>query len=143
MHWIGRRRGWRRAGPSDDRGMVTAEAALVLPILVLFALVGVAAVGVGQARVRCADAAREAARATARGDPGAAGRLAAVAAGRPVVVTSTAAGSDTVVTVRLELRPVSWLGPITISETATVATEPAAGEPAAGEPAAGRLPGHR
>src|SRR6266567_850350 len=55
-----------------DDGMVTAELATALPVLVLLALVAVMIVGLAQARVRCADAAREAARAIARGDPGAA-----------------------------------------------------------------------
>jgi Flp pilus assembly protein TadG len=106
--------------------MVTAETAMTLPVLVLLTLVGVAAVGVGQARVRCADAAREAARAVARGDPGAAAGLARAAAGRPVMVSSTAMGSDTAVTVRFAVRPVSWLPPVEITETAVVATEPGA-----------------
>ncbi|MGI8665297.1 MAG: Rv3654c family TadE-like protein, partial [Jatrophihabitans sp.] len=86
------RRLWQRVRRRvcDERGMVTAETALVLPVLVLLALVGVAAVGVGQARVRCADAAREAARAIARGNPGATDRLARAAAGRPATVVSSA-----------------------------------------------------
>jgi len=33
-------------------------------------------------------------------------------------------GEDTVVTARLPMRPVSWLGSVTVVETATVATEP-------------------
>lgn len=105
--------------------MVTAELAAALPVLVLLAFVGVAAVGVGQARVRCADAAREAARAIARGDPGAAAGLARAAAGDGAGVLSTRSTSgDTVVTVRLRLRPVGWLPPVTVTETAVAATEP-------------------
>jgi hypothetical protein len=110
--------------------MVTAELATALPILVLLALVGVMAVGVGQARVRCADAAREAARLVALGDPGRADALAAAAAGRPVSVSHTTTGDgDTVVTVRMHLQPVSWMAPITITETAVATTEPAVGAP--------------
>lgn len=109
-----------------EHGMVTAETAVVLPVLVLFALTGVAAVGVAQARLRCSDAAREAARALARGDPASAAALASAAAGRPVTMSSSAEGGDTAVTVRLQLRPVSWLAAIDITETAVVATEPAA-----------------
>ena len=104
--------------------MVTAETAMTLPVLVLLTLAGVAAVGVEQSRVRCADAAREAARAVARGDPNAASGLARAAADRPVTVSSAASGSDTAVTVRLQVRPVSWLPPVAITETAVVATEP-------------------
>lgn len=112
----------------SDAGMVTAETAMVLPVLVLLAMVGVAAVGVGQARVRCADAAREAARAIARGDSVATAGQARAAAGRPVTVQVSSAGpGDTAVTVRLQLRPVSWLSPIWVTETAVVADEPAAG----------------
>ncbi len=104
--------------------MVTAETAMVLPVLVLLSLVGVAAIGVGQARLRCADAAREAARAIARGDPAAAPALARAAAGRSVTLSSSADGPDTAVTVRLQVRPAHWLGSITITETAVAATEP-------------------
>lgn len=121
MNWFGKQRQSRKR---NDSGMVTAETAMVLPVLVLFTLVGVAAVGVGQARVRCADAAREAARSIARGDSDSVDRVAREAAGRPVTISSTTIGSDTVVTVRVELRPVGWLDPITLSETAIAATEP-------------------
>ena len=108
----------------SDAGMVTAETAMTLPVLVLVALAGVAAVGVGQAQLRCADAAREAARAVARGEDGAAPARARAAAGRPVSLSTGSHASDTVVTVRLALRPVSWLPPVTITETAVVASEP-------------------
>lgn len=117
-------RWWGRRG--NDDGMVTAETAMVLPILVLFALIGVSAVGVVQARLRCADAAREAARAVARGDPGAAEAWARAAAGRPVGIITSVNGEDTKVTVRLAVRPLGWLGPFTVTETAVTATEPAA-----------------
>jgi hypothetical protein len=50
-------------------GMVTAEAAAVLPLVSLVALVLVWVVSVGVAQVRVVDAARDAARAVARGDP--------------------------------------------------------------------------
>jgi Flp pilus assembly protein TadG len=104
--------------------MVTAELATALPILVLLAFVGVIAIGVCQARVRCADAAREAARVVARGDTASAAGVARAAAGRPVAVVTGADGEETVVTVHLQVRPVSWLGPMTVTETAVVATEP-------------------
>lgn len=107
--------------------MVTAETALVLPVLVLLSLAGVAAVGVAQARVRCADAASVAARAVARGDPAAADPLARAAAGPAVRISASMAGEDTVVTARLPLRRLRWLGTVTVVETATVATEPAVG----------------
>jgi Flp pilus assembly protein TadG len=107
--------------------MVTAETAMTLPVLAMLALVGVAAVGVGQARVRCADAAREAARAIARGDRSSATARAEAAAGRPVAVLSSGSSpADTTVTVQLQVHPVSWLPPVVITETAVVATEPGA-----------------
>ncbi len=49
--------------------MVTAEAALVLPVLVVVAVALAWLVLVGAAQVGCLDAAREAARLTARGEP--------------------------------------------------------------------------
>ncbi len=63
-----RRRFWR-ARSTGDRGMVTAEAALVLPVLVVVAVALAWLVLVGAAQVGCLDAAREAARLTARGEP--------------------------------------------------------------------------
>ena len=52
-----------------DGGMATAELAVVLPTLVLIIAAGLAMVSVVLAQVRCVDAAREAARAAARGEP--------------------------------------------------------------------------
>ncbi|HEY2041039.1 MAG TPA: TadE family type IV pilus minor pilin [Jatrophihabitans sp.] len=105
--------------------MVTAELAVALPTLVILTFAGVLAIGVGQARVRCADGAREAARAVARGDPGAATSLANLAAGRSVAVSSSeSTDADTSVTVTMVVHPVSWLPAVTVSETAVVATEP-------------------
>lgn len=49
-------------------GMVTAEAAAVLPVVTAFALVLVWMVSLGIAQVRVVDAARDAARSVARGD---------------------------------------------------------------------------
>lgn len=48
--------------------MVTAEVATVLPVLVILLLLSVWAVGLASAQLRCSDAAREAARAAARGE---------------------------------------------------------------------------
>lgn len=100
---------------------------MVLPVLVTLALAGVLAVQVGQLRLRCIDAAGQAARAMARGDPTAADRVAEQATGRSVTVVRSARGPDTAVTVRIALRPVRWLAPLVLSETAVVQTEPATG----------------
>jgi Flp pilus assembly protein TadG len=53
----------------DDEGAVTAETAIVLPVLLVFLLAGLWAAGVVVAEVRCVDAARDVARAVARGEP--------------------------------------------------------------------------
>jgi hypothetical protein len=66
--------------PVDERGTVTAETAVVLPGLVALTLALAWLVALGAAQVRAVDAAREVARATARGDDPAA----AVALGRRV-----------------------------------------------------------
>ena len=52
----------------DDRGAATAELAMVLPLLVAVAIGLVWLLAVGSAQVRTVDAARETARALARGD---------------------------------------------------------------------------
>ena len=62
-----------------DRGFVTAEAAVVLPVLVLFSMGLVWALFVAAAQIQCVDAARAGARAAARQDPP--GAVAAVARG--------------------------------------------------------------
>lgn len=49
-------------------GMVTAEVAVLLPVLVLLLVVAVRAVGVGLASLQCEDAARAAVRAASRGE---------------------------------------------------------------------------
>ncbi|NJP50466.1 hypothetical protein HCJ93_10380 [Streptomyces sp. SBST2-5] len=52
-----------------DRGFVTAESALVLPVLVLFTTALVWGLMVVAAQIQCVDAARAGARAAARQDP--------------------------------------------------------------------------
>ncbi|MEV6589890.1 TadE family type IV pilus minor pilin [Streptomyces acidicola] len=71
----GDRGAWRaaaRAAPVErgrDRGFVTAEAAVALPVLVLFAMALVWALLAACAQIQCVDAARAGARAAARQDP--------------------------------------------------------------------------
>jgi Flp pilus assembly protein TadG len=57
------------ARPARDGGYATAETAVALPTLVLLAAALLWAVLAADAQIRCVDAAREAARAAARGDP--------------------------------------------------------------------------
>ncbi|WP_329591251.1 pilus assembly protein [Streptomyces sp. NBC_01005] len=56
------------ARPSD-RGAVTAEAAMAVPVLAIFALALVWALMAASAQIRCVDAARAGARAAARSEP--------------------------------------------------------------------------
>ncbi|WP_374334210.1 TadE family type IV pilus minor pilin [Streptomyces sp. DH20] len=62
---------WRGTvrGMGRDRGFVTAESALVLPVLVLFVAALVWGLMVVAAQIQCVDAARAGARAAARQDP--------------------------------------------------------------------------
>ncbi len=62
-----RRSGGRPRSPDD--GYVTAETAIVLPALVIVLGAALWAIAVASAQVRCVDAARDAARAAARGEP--------------------------------------------------------------------------
>ncbi|MEU6481191.1 TadE family type IV pilus minor pilin [Streptomyces sp. NPDC047017] len=78
----------RRGGRAADRGFVTAEAAMVLPVLVLVVTTLVWGLLVVLAQIQCVDAARAGARAAARQDPdGAVVRLARQAAPRGARVT--------------------------------------------------------
>ncbi|MFF7359906.1 TadE family type IV pilus minor pilin [Streptomyces sp. NPDC008125] len=61
---------WTRVPrPGGDTGSVTAEAAMVLPVLVALAAVLVWALVAAADQIRCVDAARAAARAAARSEP--------------------------------------------------------------------------
>ncbi|MCX5207341.1 pilus assembly protein [Streptomyces sp. NBC_00237] len=60
-----------------DRGYVTAEAALAVPVLVLFGMALVWALMAASAQIQCVDAARVGARAAARQEPTAATEAAA------------------------------------------------------------------
>ncbi|WP_265568310.1 TadE family type IV pilus minor pilin [Streptomyces hygroscopicus] len=62
-------RGCRRRSLGRDRGFVTAETAVVLPALVLFAMALVWALLAASAQIQCVDAARAGARAAARQEP--------------------------------------------------------------------------
>ncbi|MET9658490.1 TadE family type IV pilus minor pilin [Streptomyces sp. NPDC006510] len=57
------------AGARRDRGAVTAEAAMAIPVLVVFGLALVWALMAASAQIRCVDAARAGARAAARSEP--------------------------------------------------------------------------
>ncbi|WP_330265287.1 TadE family type IV pilus minor pilin [Streptomyces griseorubiginosus] len=59
----------RRRERAADQGFVTAESAMVLPVLVMFAMALVWGLLVVAAQIQCVDAARTGARAAARQDP--------------------------------------------------------------------------
>lgn len=128
-------RGWPRRShgrhrlQGHDRGSVTAELAVGLPALVLLLFVGLTAVSAVITKLQCVDAAREAARAAARGEPGA-------AAGRRVApdraeVTVTVVGDTIVAKVTAPVRPLgSRLPPLSVDASAVAATEPGLPSPA-------------
>jgi Flp pilus assembly protein TadG len=109
--------------------MVTAELAACLPVLVLVLAAALTAVSVVGARVRVQDAAREAARAGARGDVAAAHRLAAESApGSSLRLDASA--TQVVATVRERVHPLGgWLPSLTITERAVAAAEPSGRDP--------------
>lgn len=84
---------------TDDRGTVTVEAALALCSLVAVLALVLAAVSAVAAQLRCVDAAREAARLTARGEQGRGEDLAQRIAPRAAVVTVTVRGDEVTATV--------------------------------------------
>ena len=106
--------------------MVTAETAVVLPVLLLVLVGAVAAVTVVGAQLRCVDAAREGARAAARGEPPAVVE-ALVARAAPDGATTTVSEDADEVTVTVSAR-IAPAGPvplaITVSARAVALREP-------------------
>jgi Flp pilus assembly protein TadG len=106
-----------------DRGSFTAELAVGLPALMLLLFAALTGVGAVTTKGQCVDAAREAALAASRGDPGpAAGQRAAP----PGAVVEVAVDGE-VVTARVRA-PVRLLGAhlpaFTVHATAVAAREP-------------------
>jgi Flp pilus assembly protein TadG len=113
-------------GRNPEAGMVTAEAALVLPVLLLVLAGAIAAVTVVGGQLRCVDAAREGARAAARGESVAAvTALVDRAAPQGAVSTVTVEGDEVRVAVSAGIAP---LGPVplrvTVSAEAVAVLEP-------------------
>lgn len=109
--------------------MATAELATCLPVLALLLAVAISAVSLTGQCVRVQDAAREAARAAARGDDAMAERLAHQYA-PGVAMTITTSDGEVRVVARLRAHPIArWLPPITITERAVSALEPDADAP--------------
>jgi hypothetical protein len=112
----------------SDRGSVTAELAAALPIVVLLMLAGITGVSAVITELRCVDAAREAARSAARGEPGVPAGQRAAPSGASVLV---ATDGDTVrATVRAPVRPLGpYLPGFTVEGTAVAAVEPFSEDP--------------
>lgn len=106
-----RRRGLpRRRGPrgslDGQRGAVTAEIAAALPALVLVTVVAIWGIALGLAQLRCADAAREAVRAAARGDdPTVVRQVAEATAPNGAVIVVTERDGLVVVEVQVDVAP--------------------------------------
>ncbi|WP_041775565.1 TadE family type IV pilus minor pilin [Blastococcus saxobsidens] len=112
-------------GRAED-GMVTAETAVVLPVLLLVLVGAVAAVTVVGAQLRCVDAAREGARAAARGEDvatvaGWAGRAAPDGA-RTTVATGAGEVRVRVTAEVTPLGPLPWR--VTVTAEAVALPEP-------------------
>jgi Flp pilus assembly protein TadG len=106
-----------------DRGSVTAELAVALPVLTLLLVAGLSSVNVVMTKMRCVDAAREAARSEARGEPGiAAGTRAAP---QSAMVNVVADGDTVRATVRVQTHPLGGRLPgFTVEGEAVAAAEP-------------------
>ena len=115
----------------DERGAVTAEAALVLPLLVALTAALCWLLAVGAAQVRTVDAAREAARLVARGeDQGTAVALAQRIAPDGAAVSISLGDAEVVVRVTARVDgPGGLLGGLPgaqVDATAVAAPEPGA-----------------
>ena len=107
---------------SNDRGSVTVEAALVLAVLMVVVAACLAGIGCVIAQLRCADAAREAARLAGRGDPN--GAASAVAAIAPAGAALTLRTQGDLVTATVTVGAVSGLLPgVTIRASSSAAKE--------------------
>lgn len=112
----------RRARPADS-GSVTIEAAIGLAVLVLVLAACLAGIACLLAQVRCADAAREAARLAARGDQ--TGIASAMSALAPTGATLSLSQGD-LVTATVSAAPAGGLLPgVVISASASAVREPA------------------
>jgi hypothetical protein len=133
---IGRSRRQRRR--CLDRGYVTAEAAVVLPVVAMFALGMLWVITLGVAQVQAVDAARDAARSLARGDdPAVARAYAGRSAPAGSILRFSDTGSSVRVTVLSQVRAPRWLllplPSVTLRATATAPAEGPVGREAAND----------
>ena len=124
-------RRWRHRARRGGRGSATVELACSLPALVLMVLVALGAVTAARSQLECVDAAREAARAAARGESGHVAAQRVAPPGSHVSVTVEEGTVRATVSVRVTI----WRLPgFDVSSTAVAAVEPGA-EESAGEQA--------
>jgi Flp pilus assembly protein TadG len=111
--------------------MVTAEIAVAMPVLMVLLAAALAAVTVIGGQLRCVDAAREAARALARGDSMDSARALATAAGpQGATLSSTTGPAQIRATVQARVRPIGGLLPaFTVSADAVALPEPTGAAP--------------
>ncbi len=118
-----------------DAGMVTAETAVLLPVLVVVLAAAVFVLACVAAQLECVDAARSAARVAARGEPAAtvtrtAERLAPAGARVAVDAGGLGAAATVEVVVRAEVRPfgraLRGLPGVRVSARAVAVVEPGA-----------------
>ncbi|MFC5286767.1 TadE family type IV pilus minor pilin [Actinokineospora guangxiensis] len=114
---------------TDDRGAVTVEAAIAVVAMVVALGLVLAGAAAAIDHIRCVDAAREAARLAARGDPDRAHRAAAELAPAGATVSITYADD----TVRVHVLAGGPLPGLRLSADAHSMLEPGVGEPGAAE----------
>jgi len=117
----------RRAG-SSDRGAVTAELAITLPVLLSLLLLGIWSIGLVILNIQCIDAARDVARAVARGEPPDQAKAVGHRAIPTGTITITREGPDihvTVTAIPAHNAPLlSALAPTHLTAHATLQSEP-------------------
>ena len=112
----------------SDRSAVTAEFAITLPVLLSLLLLGIWAIGLVVLNIQCIDAARDVARAVARGEPPDQATVIGHRTAPSSTITITREGDDVHVTVTAtpDSNPplFSALAPSHLSANATVQSEP-------------------
>ena len=111
-----------------DRGAVTAELAITLPVLLSLLLLGIWAIGLVVLNIQCIDAARDVARAVARGESPEEAKAIGQRAAPGSAITIIRDGSDIRVTVTATptRNPplLSSIDPTRLNATATLQSEP-------------------
>lgn len=116
-------------GSRRDRGTATAEMAVALPAVVVVIVAGMTAVSALTTQLRCVDAAREAARAAARGEDQAVVRTVVGSTGPAGAgLALTGDRRSVTVTVSARSRAGGVLPSFRVSATAVALREPEAGD---------------